>query len=90
MNAFSLGWACCQNRHEGAEQELPASFATLDLSAVDVRFVLVIKDHEEEWLVPLANALRDVFHATVKTWNFQPLAVEVMNEALARKCNLVA
>lgn len=32
VNAFSLGWACCLNRHQQAESELPAPFKALDLS----------------------------------------------------------
>jgi hypothetical protein len=53
VNAFSLGWASCLGRHQHAVAELPDSFRALNLSQVDVKFVLVIKGHKEEWLPPL-------------------------------------
>lgn len=45
VNAFSLGWASCLKRHQQTEAEIPNGFKTLNLSQVDVKFVLVINGH---------------------------------------------
>jgi len=47
VNAFSLGWASCLQRHQQAEAELPDPFKALDLSQTGVRFVLVINGYQE-------------------------------------------
>lgn len=52
INALSLGWACCLVRHRQAGAELPEGFRELHLSQVDVKFVLVLKGHQDEWLPP--------------------------------------
>ena len=45
INALSLGLASVLARHPQAEQELPCAFKTINLSRVQVKFVLVLKDH---------------------------------------------
>ena len=89
VNAFSLGWASCLNRHQQANAELPDPFKELDLSQVDVRFVLVINGHQDAWLPPIQEALQKELHSTVKTWRFAPTSVAVINEELARKYGLI-
>lgn len=89
INAFSLGWSACLNRHPVARAELPGPFRELDLAQVGVRFVLVINGHQEAWLPPVQEALKKALHSTVKTWNFAPASVAVLNEELARKYELV-
>ena len=88
INAFSLGWASCLKRHQHAEAELPEGFKKLSLSQVDVKFVLVIKNHQDEWLPPLQDALRIALRSTVKTWAFSPNSVVVINDALAQQHGL--
>lgn len=89
VNAFSLGWACCLGRHQCAERELPDAFKKLNLSRVDLKFVLVIHGHRESWLPPLQDALRIALLSTVKTWAFSPTSVAVINDALAREYGLI-
>lgn len=89
VNAFSLGWASCMGRHQETDYELPASFRNLDLSKTKVRFVLVIKGHQEGWLPPLQEALTETFRSTIKTWNFSPTSVAVINEELAKEYRLI-
>jgi hypothetical protein len=59
------------------------------LSHVDVRFILVINGHKEEWLPPLQDALRAALRSTVKTWSFSPTSVAVLNDVLARQYGLI-
>ena len=89
INAFSLGWASCLKRHQEAEAELPERFKTLNLSEVDVKFVLVINGHQERWLPPLQEALGNALRSTVKCWAFSPTAVVVINDALAQEHGLI-
>ena len=89
INAFSLGWASCLKRHQHAKSELPEDFKTLNLSQVDVKFVLVIKGHQNEWLPPLQEALRIALRSTVKTWAFAATSVVVINDALAQQHGLI-
>jgi len=89
VNAFSLGWASCLNKHKHSYAELPKPFKILDLSKVGVRFVLVINGHQESWLPPIQDALKKALHATIKTWSFSPTSVAVINDDLARQYGLI-
>ena len=89
INAFSLGWASRLGRHILAKDELPEPFKNIDLTKTDIRFVLIIKDHKEEWLPPLQEALKKVLLGTIKTWSFSPTSVLVMNQAIAKEHGLI-
>lgn len=89
LNAFSLGWACCLRRHSQAATDLPEAFKDLDLSQLDVKFILVIRGHSEAWLPPIQDALSGALRATVKTWAFSPTSVAVLNDDLARVHGLI-
>lgn len=89
VNAFSLSWACCLNRHSNRKEELPATMQSLELAQTDVKFVLVVKDHKPDWLPPLKDALYRALRPTLKTWAFSDPGVVVLNEALAREYGLV-
>ena len=87
INAFSLGLACCLNRHASAE--LPEPYRALDLSSSDFRFVLVVNHHKWEWLPPLQEALSKALHAAVRTWALSTPAVAVINDHMARDYGLI-
>ncbi len=89
INAFSLGWASCLKRHPKAEAELPEGFKTLNLSQVDVKFILVVKGYPVEWLPPLQEGLGEALRSTIKCWAFTPNSVAVINDALARNYGLI-
>ena len=88
-NALTLTVATCLKRHS-TWGELPNSFQTLDLQKVDFRLILVIKEHREEWLPPLKDALEKALKPTIKTWNLSATSVMVLNETLARKHKLIS
>lgn len=89
VNAFSLGIASCLKRHSPAENELPEPFKSLNLSVIEVRFVLVINGHQDSWLPPLQDALKKSLHPTIKTWALSPTSVAVLNEKLAKEHGLI-
>ena len=90
INAFSLGWASCLGRHDRAGKELPNPFRKLDLSKVQVRFVLVIKTHKDEWLPDVDEAMKKALRPTVKTWGLGSNSVLVLNDKGARRHKLIA
>ncbi len=89
VNACSLCWASCMKRHKNAEAELPEPYKKLELPQVGVRFVLVINNHKEEWLIPLHEALNKALASTIKTWSFKSTSVAVINDELAREYELI-
>lgn len=89
INAFSLGWASCLKRHPKAEAELPKGFKTLNLSQVDVKFVLVIKGRPDDGWTQLQNALIKELRPTFKCWAFKPNCVAVIDDEKAQKYGLI-
>ena len=89
VNALSLGWALYLEKHPKANKDLPKPFKKSDLLKSNVLFVLVIKDHEDEWLVPIRNAMAEALHPTVKTWGLGSPAIVVLNEKMAKEQQLI-
>ena len=85
INALSLVLASILERHPDSKSELPSAFTEISLSLVQVKFVLVIKDHPKSDLLQLEETLEKALRPTIKTWNFGPDSVIVINEALARE-----
>ena len=58
----------------------------LDNSQINFKFILVIKGHRTEWLMPLSDALKEsmAYHNTI--WKSQ---VVVFNDELAKKYKLI-
>ena len=71
-NGFLLSVAARLGRHPATASELPDDFKTLDVQTLGFRFVLVINGHEEEWLVPIKDALTQALKPLVKTWGLSP------------------
>lgn len=89
INALSLVLASRLGRHRQAGTDLPGSFKTFDLSRFDVRFVLVINGHRKSWLPPIQAALQRSLRPLVRTWNFAPTSVVVLNDELSVKHHLL-
>lgn len=88
-NALGLWFAMRLNRHSEDATELPEQFRQLDLAVVDFRLILVIKGFEMAWLDPLRDALKKKLRPLVKTWALSPMAVQVINDEMARTHNLI-
>lgn len=89
VNAFSLVWASCLKRDQQSYAELPEPFKILDLSQIEVRFILVIKGYPEDWLVPIQDALNMALQATRKTWFLSSTLVAVINDQRAKQKGLI-
>jgi hypothetical protein len=89
VNALTLFIAIHIKRHSKGDSELSEDFKQIDLSRVRFVFVLVIKDCEKEWLMPIQEALNKILRPTISTWNLLPPSILVLNEDLARKKYLI-
>lgn len=67
---------------------LPVLFNDLHEANADVRFILVVKEHESPWLPQLQDALAAKLRPLRKTWGFRTDAL-VLNEERARSWNLI-
>ncbi|MCI5150176.1 MAG: hypothetical protein D3916_12450 [Candidatus Electrothrix sp. MAN1_4] len=90
VNTFSLGLASCLRRHKQATEELPEPFYLLDLSEIEIRFILVINGHQDSWLPPLQDALKRSLRTTIETWALSPCSVIVLNERFAQEYGLIS
>lgn len=70
-------------------KELPEKFLDLDYQNLEVVFILVIKEHQKSWIVNIKNALEMSIRSVVRTNNIWKCKVEVLNEEMARKHNLI-
>lgn len=89
-NAFSLGFAVILGRHPAAASELPVNFKSLDLKGIQIRLILVVKGHKDDWLPPLRDSLKTALRLLQKTWALEDQAVWVMNEVVAKKYGLIS
>lgn len=86
INTFNLFIAMHSKRHV-IHDELSSNFLDLSLEQIEFRFVLIIKNHEKKWLVPVQEKLPKSRYLAllVKTWNLSPPPVYVMNAQIARE-----
>lgn len=72
------------------KKEIPSEFEDIDYKKTDILFILVIKNHEREWLKDVKDALemavRSV-HRTNKIWKCKVL---VINEEIAERSGLIS
>lgn len=66
--------------------EINDNFYQMDNSKIKLKFILVIKGHEIEWLLPIWDALKKKLSYHNIIWKSE---VIVMNDSIAEKYNLV-
>ncbi|NER45390.1 MAG: hypothetical protein F6J92_01485 [Symploca sp. SIO1A3] len=64
-------------------------FQNIDLEIGGFRLILIINGHQEEWLPPLQDALRQALKPIVKIWNLESPSVAVMNEDMAQEQGII-
>jgi hypothetical protein len=89
VNTLMLFLGMRVGRHGMASEELPERLRNIDLAGAGFVFVLVIRAHRLEWLVPLQDALEAELHATARTFGLKPPFVIAMNEDMARQHGLI-
>ena len=69
--------------HMALQKEVPEKFQEIDYHTVEVVFVLVIKNHQKEWLKDVNDALQVAVSKTIRTGKIWKSKVLVLNEELA-------
>lgn len=72
-------------RHEMAD--IPADMLSPDLSGQRIKLVLVVKNAEDAWLIPLKDKLSKVLKHDSRIWKFEE--IYVINEKRAREKHFV-
>lgn len=85
IHSFNLYYSAILKRNKNYE-EIHNNFFELDSSKIKLRFILVIKNHKVEWLMPILDALKKnlAYHNII--WKSD---IIVINEKLAKEYGLV-
>lgn len=89
VNALTLFIAIQLKRHGNGDSELSDNFKKIHLNNIQFVFVLVIKNCDKGWLLPIKEGLEKALRPTINTWNLSPPNVLVLNEDLARGKQLI-
>lgn len=76
-------------RNKDIFQELPASFAGINLEELKLQLYLVVKNHKKEWMPSLQDALKRELRGLMKCWNIFDADVKAFNEDVARRKNII-
>jgi hypothetical protein len=85
IHSFNLFYSAILKRNKDYE-ELSSNFFELDNSRVKLKFILVIRGHEIEWLLPISDALKKKLSYQNTIWRSE---VIVMNDSIANRYDLV-
>lgn len=85
VHSFNLFYSAILKRNKDYE-EMNDNFFELDNSQTKLKFVLVIRGHEIEWLLPISDALKKKLSYHRIIWKSE---VIVLNDKIANKYNLV-
>ena len=69
-----------------ASHELASGISAFKPSSSGIKFVLVIPNHETEWLAPLQEALERRLRKTVHLWNIK---IVLMNKKIAEEHHII-
>lgn len=85
IHSFNLYYSAILKRNENY-LEINNNFFQLDNSYLKLKFILVIKNHEIDWLMPISEALKKnlSYHNTI--WKSE---IVVINEEIAKKHQLI-
>lgn len=85
IHSFNLYYSAILKRNENYS-EINNTFFQLDNSNLKLKLILVIKNHEIDWLMPISEALKKnlSYHNTI--WKSE---IVVINEEIAKKHQLI-
>lgn len=84
IHSFNLYYSAIHGRYETEEINQP--FFEIELHKVRYRFILIIKGHRIEWLLPLQEALHRKLQYHISIWKSE---VILMNEEVAKDKKLI-
>ena len=86
IDSFSLLFSAISSRRDAALGELLAS---ADYAKTEFCLVLIIKNHEKEWLVSVQEALRESLRHFYVAWSWGSRPVLVLNREMAVQYGLI-
>ncbi|MBF0561342.1 MAG: hypothetical protein HQL37_04840 [Alphaproteobacteria bacterium] len=89
VNAMLLGLGIYMGGYVGGADELPEAMRDMDLKAIKIKLVLIIKNHQERWLVVPRRALEKEIRRIIKIFGPSLFTVAVVNEKQAQDFGLV-
>ena len=74
---------------ENAFDELPKQFQLLEVRKTKFQLILIIKGHQDSWLLPIHDALRRALIPVIKIWKLDPNYILVINDEMARSKKII-
>lgn len=87
INALTLTVSVIINRHDAAITEIHQNFQEAIMRGNTINLCLIINGHDEEWLIPIQDALNQQLYLDKKIWRFD---IAVMNEEMAKVEKLIS
>jgi len=87
LNALTLTVSVVLNRHDNGTDEILPNVRKGIVGGHAIKLCLIIKGHNEEWLIPIQDALNQQLYLNKKIWKFD---IAVMNDNIARTQKLIS
>jgi hypothetical protein len=87
IHSLTLFYSIYIQRYQN--DQLSVQFKQLNLSQIEPVFILIIKNHQQDWLPPLKDELHKQLKLTAKLWNLKGAWIRLMNEELAQESGLI-
>ena len=68
-------------------ENVPELLQEKDMSDLEIRLVLVVKDAKKEWLAPFQDVFRETLRDELRIWKIPGLSI--INEATAREKSFI-
>lgn len=85
LHSINLYYSGILGRHE-TSNDIPEEIKGIDNQEISIKFILVIKGHEIDWLPPIQEALDQKMVPISAIWNSN---VAVINDTMAEKYKLI-
>ncbi len=87
INSVNIFVSICIKRNK---DKISTELEKIDFSTINIKLLLVIKDHKIEWLSPISDALKTRLNDLCKTLNINPINILIINDTMAKEKKLLA
>ncbi len=70
-------------------EKFPENLKNIPLANIEIKFYLVIKNFQKEWLQPINDQLKQDMKLFLKNWNIKEVGIKVMNDIQAKDKGLI-
>lgn len=61
----------------------------VNLETIGYRLILIIRKHENKWLPPVSDAVKQKLRPFLRLWNIKDTNIKVINESIAKEENII-